>query len=129
MGGAIAQELALARPGLVRTLTIVGSWTKSDRLLQTLVATWTATMGIEDTRAWVMSLLAYTYSAAVFEDGRVDAFCDAVLSHPYPQVCLCVCPEDGMHNEQCTVDLWRWLLLEAPFPPPNTHTSPHSRSR
>ena len=33
MGGAIAQELALARPELVRSLVIVGSWCRSDRLL------------------------------------------------------------------------------------------------
>jgi pimeloyl-ACP methyl ester carboxylesterase len=32
-----------------------------------------------------MYFLASTYSRAVFEDGRIDAFCDAMLSNPYPQ--------------------------------------------
>ena len=32
-----------------------------------------------------MGFLASTYSVAVFEDGRVDAFCEAALNNPYPQ--------------------------------------------
>ncbi len=86
MGGAIAQELALTRPELAASLVIVGSWCYSDRLFRTFIesAEWSAGIA-DDERKWLMSFLASTYSVAVFEDGRVDAFCEAALNNPYPQ--------------------------------------------
>ena len=86
MGGAIAQELVLARPDLVRSLVIVGSWAYSDRLFRTLIESSIYFSGIaDDDRTFLMSFFASTYSAAVFEDGRVDAFADAMLNNPHPQ--------------------------------------------
>jgi pimeloyl-ACP methyl ester carboxylesterase len=86
MGGAIAQELALARPDLTRSLVIVGSWAYSDRLFRTFVESSAYFAGIaDDERKFAMYFLGATYSRAVFEDGRVDAFCGAALSNPYPQ--------------------------------------------
>ena len=86
MGGAIAQELAIARPDLVRSLVIVGSWAYSDRLFRTFIESSAYFAGIaDDDRKFLMYFLASTYSRAVFEDGRIDAFCEAMLSNPYPQ--------------------------------------------
>ncbi len=86
MGGAIAQELAIARPDLTRSLAIVGSWAYSDRLFRTFIESSAYFAGIaDDDRAFLMYFLASTYSKAVFEDGRVDAFCDAMLNNPHPQ--------------------------------------------
>lgn len=86
MGGAIAQELAIARPDLARSLVIVGSWAYSDRLFRTFIESSAYFAGIaDDDRKFLMYFLASTYSRAVFEDGRVDAFCDAMLQNPYPQ--------------------------------------------
>ncbi len=86
MGGAIAQELAIARPELIRSLVIVGSWAYSDRLFRTFIESSAYFAGIaDDDRAFLMYFLASTYSKAVFEDGRIDAFCDAILNNPYPQ--------------------------------------------
>jgi pimeloyl-ACP methyl ester carboxylesterase len=86
MGGAIAQELALARPDLVRSLVIVGSWCRSDRLLQELVKGAAYTAGTaDDARAWLYSFLGLVYSAAVHEDGRIDEFVEAALANPHPQ--------------------------------------------
>ena len=86
MGGAVAQELALLRPELISSLVIVGSWCYSDRLFRTFIETaeWSAGTA-DDERRWLMGFLASTYSVAVFEDGRVDAFCQAALDNPYPQ--------------------------------------------
>ena len=44
MGGAIAQELAIAHPELISSLVIVGSWCYSDRLFRTFIETaeWSA---------------------------------------------------------------------------------------
>jgi pimeloyl-ACP methyl ester carboxylesterase len=71
MGGAIAQELALVRPDLVRTLVLVDSWCTSDRLLQELIKGAAYTAGTaDDARAWLYAFLGLVYSAAVHEDGR-----------------------------------------------------------
>jgi pimeloyl-ACP methyl ester carboxylesterase len=86
MGGAITQEIAIARPDLTRSLVIVGSWAYSDRLFRTFIESSAYFAGIaDDDRAFLMYFLASTYSRAVFEDGRIDVFCDAMLQHPYPQ--------------------------------------------
>jgi pimeloyl-ACP methyl ester carboxylesterase len=86
MGGAIAQELAISRPDLVRSLVIVGSWAYSDRLFRTFIESSAYFAGIaDDDRKFLTYFLASTYSRAVFEDGRIDAFCEAMLNNPYPQ--------------------------------------------
>jgi pimeloyl-ACP methyl ester carboxylesterase len=86
MGGAITQELAIARPDLTRSLVIVGSWAYSDRLFRTFIESSAYFAGIaDDERKFLMYFLASTYSQAVFEDGRVDTFCDAMLQNPHPQ--------------------------------------------
>jgi pimeloyl-ACP methyl ester carboxylesterase len=86
MGGAITQEIAIARPDLTRSLVIVGSWAYSDRLFRTFIESSAYFAGIaDDDRAFLMYFLASTYSRAVFEDGRIDAFCDSMLQNPYPQ--------------------------------------------
>ena len=86
MGGAIAQELALARPDLVRSLVIVGSWCTSDRLFQEIIKGAAYTAGTaDDARAWLYAFLGLVYSAAVHEDGRIDTFVEAALANPYPQ--------------------------------------------
>ena len=86
MGGAIAQELALARPGLIRSLTIVGSWCRSDRIFQEAVKGVAYTAGVaDDARAWLYGFLSQVYSPAVHEDGRIDMFVELPLAHPHPQ--------------------------------------------
>jgi len=86
MGGAIAQELALAEPALVRSLTLVDTWCRSDRMLQELVrgAAWSAGVA-DDAEPWLRSFLALVYSPAMHDDGRVDAFVAAALASPHPQ--------------------------------------------
>jgi pimeloyl-ACP methyl ester carboxylesterase len=86
MGGAIAQELTLARPQLTRSLVIVGSWCRSDRILQETVrgAAWMAGVA-DDARPFLYAFNTLVYSPAVFEDGRIDGFMEAALANPHPQ--------------------------------------------
>ena len=86
MGGAIAQELALARPDLVRSLLLNGTWCKSDAFLIAALRSicWQATIA-DDARAFFESFLCWVYSPAVFADGRIEQFIQAGLDHPHPQ--------------------------------------------
>ncbi|MGI9188194.1 MAG: alpha/beta fold hydrolase [Gaiellales bacterium] len=86
MGGAIAQELALARPDLVRSLVIVGSWAYSDQLFRNFIESSIYFAGLaDDEERFLRYFLGSTYSHAVWEDGRIDAFAAAFLEHPHPQ--------------------------------------------
>src|SRR5262249_21744827 len=40
LGGAIGQELALASPDRVRTLTLIGTWARNDEYTRALFRTW-----------------------------------------------------------------------------------------
>jgi 3-oxoadipate enol-lactonase len=86
MGGAIAQELALARPDLVRSLLLNGTWCKSDAFLIATLRSicWQATVA-DDARSFFESFLCWCYSPAVFADGRIEQFIVAGLEHPHPQ--------------------------------------------
>ena len=86
MGGAIAQELAIARPDLVRSLGIIGSWAYSDQLFRNFIESSIYFSGLaDDDEKFLRYFLGSTYSHAVWEDGRIDAFATAFLEHPYPQ--------------------------------------------
>ncbi|MEI6690084.1 MAG: alpha/beta fold hydrolase [Thermoleophilia bacterium] len=86
MGGAITQELALARPDLARSLVIVGSWTYSDQLFRNFIESSIYFAGLaDDEEKFLRYFLGTTYSHNVWEDGRIDAFAAAFLEHPYPQ--------------------------------------------
>lgn len=86
MGGAIAQELTLARPDLVRSLVIVGSWAHSDPLFRNFIESSIYFSGLaDDDEKFLRYFLGSTYSHAVWEDGRIDGFAQAFLEHPHPQ--------------------------------------------
>ena len=86
MGGAIAQELAITRPDLVRSLGIIGSWAYSDQLFRNFIESSIYFSGLaDDDEKFLRYFLGSTYSHAVWEDGRIDGFAKAFLEHPYPQ--------------------------------------------
>ena len=86
MGGAIAQELALARPELVRSLALVGTWARGDRFVNAVFESWAWMAGVaDDDRSFIEAFLPWCYAPALYDDGRIDAIVEAMLANPHPQ--------------------------------------------
>jgi pimeloyl-ACP methyl ester carboxylesterase len=101
MGGAIAQELALAHPERVRSLVLNGTWCRGDRFLREVIESWMWTARRADsTRDFLVAVNLWCFAPRIWNDGimdgwlteaeasehaqTVDAFCtsaEALLSH------------------------------------------------
>ena len=89
-GSIVAQELAVRRPDLVRSLVLQSTWPVPDvyfrtwlRFVQWLVA------AAPDERAFLECFFLDIYTARAHDDGTVAAFVDEVLAFPHKQA-----PED-----------------------------------
>ncbi len=86
MGGAIAQELALARPDLVQSLQIVCSWPRTDPYLTELVQGWSDMFAAMGREAWARNtwLWVYTYRWFSEPSNLANAVRDTAAD-PFPQ--------------------------------------------
>ena len=68
LGGATAQELALARPDLVRSLVLLSTWARSDGYFIAQMNNWQAIRRAhwEDEASFLLSLEAWLFSPATF---------------------------------------------------------------
>ncbi|MGH7895135.1 MAG: alpha/beta fold hydrolase, partial [Candidatus Binatia bacterium] len=91
LGGAIAQELALAVPARVRSLTLVGTWARNDEYTRALFRTWKQARTHFGRREFVESMLltalGHTFLNAVGTETLVDMF--LATSHPQPPEAYC----------------------------------------
>jgi pimeloyl-ACP methyl ester carboxylesterase len=96
LGGAVAQQLALERPELVRSLSLHGTWARSDRYLQALMRSWQAAARVLSRLDLCRQLWLFTFTVWWFNDRpealeelerdvaadpglqRPDQFCDQV---------------------------------------------------
>ena len=86
-GGSItAQELALRRPDLVRSLVLQGTWARPDSYLRTWLrfAGWLAAAAPEE-RGFLEGFFLDVYTPRAHDDGTVAAFIEDVLAFPYKQ--------------------------------------------
>lgn len=86
MGGAIAQEFALARPDLTLSLQIVCSWPRTDPYLAELVQGWSDMFTAMGREAWARNtwLWAYTYRWFTEPSNLANAARD-MAADPFPQ--------------------------------------------
>jgi 3-oxoadipate enol-lactonase len=86
MGGAIAQELALTRPDLVRSVQIVCSWPYTDPWLAELILQWKSmyfAMGAFD---WARNSWLWVFTHRWFRDSeKMAALRHDAEAYPYPQ--------------------------------------------
>jgi pimeloyl-ACP methyl ester carboxylesterase len=86
MGGAIAQELALAHPELVRTLVLNGTWCRGDRFLQEVFRNWMWSAQKADTiRDFLITVNLWCFAPRIWNEGTMDGWIDAAEASPYAQ--------------------------------------------
>ena len=86
MGGAIAQEVALASPDRVRTLTLAVSFPGAGAYARKLAETWGGRVHRMTREQRIDELLLLTMSEDWFENtGTVEWLRGVMLNHPHPQ--------------------------------------------
>jgi pimeloyl-ACP methyl ester carboxylesterase len=86
MGGAIAQELAVARPGLVRSLVLNGTWCRGDRFLHEVFRNWIwAAEKADSIRDFLVAVNLWCFAPRIWNDGTMDGWLDAAEASPHAQ--------------------------------------------
>ncbi len=86
MGGAIAQELALAHPERVRSLVLNGTWCRGDRFVHEVFRSWIWAAGkAESIRDFLVAVNLWCFAPRIWNDGTMDGWLDAAEVSPHPQ--------------------------------------------
>ena len=86
MGGAIAQELALRHPELVRSLVLNGTWCAPDAYLRAMFGSWVrAGRTATSNRELLEGFFLWIYSRRAHADGTVKRYIDETLVNPLAQ--------------------------------------------
>jgi 3-oxoadipate enol-lactonase len=86
MGGAIAQEMALAAPDRIRTLTLAVSWAGGGAYAREASRVWALRARRLSREEHIDSLMLLTLSEAFYENEEAVRFVrNLILQHPHPQ--------------------------------------------
>jgi pimeloyl-ACP methyl ester carboxylesterase len=86
MGSAIAQELALRHPELVRSLVLVGTYARLDALFRSQLRFWRWLPEVAPSeRAFFEAFFTWLYTPRAHEDGSVDQLLEEALAFPHQQ--------------------------------------------
>ena len=86
MGGAIAQELALGHPELVRSLVLNGTYSRPDPYFRQMVLSWiTTAQHATSERELLETFFLWIYTRRAHADGTVAALIDEALESPLAQ--------------------------------------------
>ncbi len=95
MGGAIAQEIALERPDLLRSVQIVCSWPRTDPWLAELIAQWNDMFAAMGAFQWARNSWVWVFTHRWYRDPeRMASLVDAAQTYPFPQ-------SPDMFSRQC----------------------------
>ena len=85
-GSVVAQELALRRPDLVRSLMLVGAWARPDEYLRSMAASWRwMAAAAPSPQALLEAFFLWLYTPAAHADGTVEQAVTRALAFPHPQ--------------------------------------------
>ena len=86
MGGAIAQELALAHPDQVRSLVLNGTWCRGDRFFKEVVRNWMwSAQKAGSIGEFLITVNLWCFSPRIWNDGTMDGWIEAAQASPHPQ--------------------------------------------
>jgi pimeloyl-ACP methyl ester carboxylesterase len=86
MGSAIAQELALRHPGLVRSLVLVGTYARPDALFRAQLEFWRwLAEAAPSERAFYEAFYTWVYTPRAHADGTADQILEEALAFPHQQ--------------------------------------------
>jgi pimeloyl-ACP methyl ester carboxylesterase len=86
MGSAIAQELALRHPALVRSLLLVSTYARPDALFRSQLNFWRWLAEVAPSeRAFFEAFFTWVYTPRAHADGSVDQIVEEALAFPHPQ--------------------------------------------
>jgi len=83
-GSAIAQELALRHPGLVRSLVLTSTWARADAFFQAALNAWRWLPEVAPSeRAFLEAFYVWIYTPRAHADGTVEKIIEEVLAFPH----------------------------------------------
>ena len=86
MGGAVAQELAVAHGNRVRSLVLNGTWCRGDRFLHEIFRSWIWSAEKADSiRDFLVTVNLWCFSPRVWNEGVMDDWIAAAETSPYAQ--------------------------------------------
>jgi pimeloyl-ACP methyl ester carboxylesterase len=86
MGGAIAQELALAHPDRVRSLVLNGTWCRGDRFLNEVFRNWMwSAQKADSIRDFLVTVNLWCFSPRIWNEGTMDGWIDEAEASPNAQ--------------------------------------------
>src|SRR3954468_21715952 len=86
MGSAIAQELALRHPRLVRSLVLVGTYARPDALFRSQLEFWRWLADVAPSeRAFFEAFFTWVYTPRAHADGSVEQIVEESLAFPHQQ--------------------------------------------
>lgn len=105
MGGAIAQELALAHPDRVRSLVLNGTWCRGDRFLHEVFRNWMwSAQKADSIRDFLVTVNLWCFSPRIWNEGTMDGWIDAAEASPYAQSVDAFCRSSQALIEHDTAD-------------------------
>ncbi len=84
-GSAIAQELALRHPDVVRSLVLVSTWARPDAYFRTMMNSWRWLVDAPSERAMLEAFFLWIYTPRAHQDGTVEEIIKQALAFSHPQ--------------------------------------------